>query len=845
MRVRLVRALATLLLAVGLLGPAPGAGGAATTRLAARPDGGSVTRVLMGPGDDVVAFLARDGSGGIEELYAVGLYQGAEPKVLSRVDGGVQVQVDLFGFSHDGTQLFFAGSRMASGPVDHALYRVPADGSAAATRLSPQNDSITEVVRWVESPDGNTLAYVLRDENNVMRGIWAVPTDGSEVDAVEVSTGGYLPGVSNTDAIVASGTSLYRVPLTGPPESRVALTPQSHFVSGSVITDDSSRIVYTATLEQYGFDENIYSIPVAGGTPAMLFEAPGGDESLDRFDVSPDSTRVVYSIRGGSDVNSPDKLMSVPISGPASSAVQLNGTGSRSLELFVQFAPDGSRVLFEGYDDYDGGRSLVSAPIAGPASAAATIVTTPAGEGLGPRALSDDGRYVAWAQGEASFNPHSVFGAPADGSGAAVKLSRTSVDGTLVASDFGGQSVGFTPDGDVLFTGVQDNSDMMELHRVPATGPASAGETVNGPFAGDGDVYGYAVTSDGSIVVYIADQDSNVVELYAAGPLPAAPSDGGGGDDGGGDTTPPDPGDVERWSGADRYDTAAAASARTFAPGVPVAYVAVGANFPDALAGVAAAGVQGGPILLTATSSIPSGTATELSRLQPGRIVVLGGTGAVSASVMAQLGAYTDGTVTRLSGSGRFDTAAAVSAATFDPGVPVAYIATGTNFPDALAGGPAAGSLGGPILLTLPDELPDATANELARVRPQRIVVLGGTGVVSEAVRSQLASFTTGSVTRLSGSGRYETAAAVSAATFGPGVPIVLVAVGTNFPDALAGGPAAVALGGPILLVTADSVPSATATELSRLRPARIVVLGGRGVISDQVAADLDAFITP
>jgi putative cell wall-binding protein len=98
-------------------------------------------------------------------------------------------------------------------------------------------------------------------------------------------------------------------------------------------------------------------------------------------------------------------------------------------------------------------------------------------------------------------------------------------------------------------------------------------------------------------------------------------------------------GGVFRLSGGDRFSTAAAISAATFAPGVPVAYVATGLNFPDALAGAAAAGSQGAPILLVMTDSVPAATVAELQRLQPGRIVILGGPGAVSDGVVGILGA--------------------------------------------------------------------------------------------------------------------------------------------------------------------------------------------------------------
>jgi spore germination protein YaaH/putative cell wall-binding protein len=299
-----------------------------------------------------------------------------------------------------------------------------------------------------------------------------------------------------------------------------------------------------------------------------------------------------------------------------------------------------------------------------------------------------------------------------------------------------------------------------------------------------------------------------------------------------------------RLAGADRYATAAAVSAASFRSGVAVAYVATGATFPDALAGGPAAAKAGGPVLLASRASIPAATVTELKRLHPARIVVLGGTGAISDSVRSQLRAYaTSGTVTRLAGADRYATAAAVSAASFGTGVGVAYVATGANFPDALAGGVAAGRQGGPVLLTSATQLPAATARELSRLKPGRIVVLGGTGAVGDAVLRLLRAYaTSGSVTRLSGADRYATAIAVSKATTGANTPrTVYVATGVSFPDGLAGTPAAARSPGPLLIVPGDRLPSSVAAELLRLNPPRIVILGGNGAVSSTVAAQIAA----
>jgi len=196
-------------------------------------------------------------------------------------------------------------------------------------------------------------------------------------------------------------------------------------------------------------------------------------------------------------------------------------------------------------------------------------------------------------------------------------------------------------------------------------------------------------------------------------------------------------------------------------------------------------------------------------------------------------------TVPRLAGATRFETATRISASAFGAGVPVVYVATGMSYPDALAGGPAARIGGGPLLLTEAGRLPDTTSAELTRLRPGRIVVLGGTGAVSGTVLNALKNYTAGSVTRLAGADRYATAAAISRAAFPSGSGLVYIATGDNYPDALAAGAAAAYAKAPILLVRSNAIPAATVAELGRLDPSRIVIAGGTGAISAAVAAQL------
>lgn len=252
-------------------------------------------------------------------------------------------------------------------------------------------------------------------------------------------------------------------------------------------------------------------------------------------------------------------------------------------------------------------------------------------------------------------------------------------------------------------------------------------------------------------------------------------------------------GPVRRVSGPNRYATAAEVSKDTFASSASV-FVATGENFPDAVSSGSPAALTSAPVLLTRNGSLPTETATEIQRLGASTIYILGGTSAVSSAVETQLSAL--GTTQRLAGANRFETAAAISQARF-PTADTVYIATGSNFPDALAGAPVAALDQAPILLVTQNSIPAATQAELNRLNPTDTIVLGGTAVISDAVAASLP----GSVTRLAGANRYSTAAAISQATFSPPVPVIYISTGLNFPDALAGGAAGGFREGPVLLV--------------------------------------------
>ncbi|MCB1301698.1 MAG: cell wall-binding repeat-containing protein [Tetrasphaera sp.] len=300
---------------------------------------------------------------------------------------------------------------------------------------------------------------------------------------------------------------------------------------------------------------------------------------------------------------------------------------------------------------------------------------------------------------------------------------------------------------------------------------------------------------------------------------------------------------VARWSGKDRYAASVEMSQQSFAPGVDRVLIASGEVYTDALSGAPVGGRDGDPILLTKADELPSVVEAELRRLDPASVVILGGPATISDRVASRLASVTGVTPQRWSGADRFVTSAQISERSYEAGgVDTAYVASGRVFPDALSGAPASGKAGGPVLLVDTDELPSEIAAELRRLSPRRIVVLGGTATIATGVETQLRGLAS-SVERWAGPDRYATAVEVTKHSYDPGVGTAYIASGLVFADALSGAPIAGMTKGPILLTDTAKLPSVVAAELERLKPKRIVVLGGANTITYAQQAQLGRYV--
>ncbi|MDO8881206.1 MAG: cell wall-binding repeat-containing protein [Coriobacteriia bacterium] len=289
-------------------------------------------------------------------------------------------------------------------------------------------------------------------------------------------------------------------------------------------------------------------------------------------------------------------------------------------------------------------------------------------------------------------------------------------------------------------------------------------------------------------------------------------------------------------AGDTRFETAVEASTLAYPSGAGTVVIATGRNWPDALGGSALAGALDAPILLTEPGSLPPAVAAEITRLKATHAVILGGTSAVATAVEDAL--KTKLTVERIKGTDRYDTANQVAArvksemgGAFDG---TAFLATGGNFPDALAAAPLAAHNKWPLYLSHPTTGVSA-ATRAAMSGVTKVKILGGTAAISQAVQDSLAgSF---SVSRIAGATRYDTAAQVAqygVTSAGHMWNRVGIATGENYPDALAGGVLQGKAGSVMLLTPTASLCTEAGYKLLNNRGdiSTVTFFGGTGAVS-------------
>ena len=291
--------------------------------------------------------------------------------------------------------------------------------------------------------------------------------------------------------------------------------------------------------------------------------------------------------------------------------------------------------------------------------------------------------------------------------------------------------------------------------------------------------------------------------------------------------------DVVRFAGDTRYDTALnTADALKKSMGIDkFSYIIVadGNNYPDALAGSYLAKVKNAPLILvdrSVASEEVIGGYIKKNLEAKGTVYLLGGKDVVTERFEKSL----KGTnVKRLAGDTRYETNLEIlneaKASKEDM-----LACTGDGFADSLS----ASAVGKPILLVDNRGLMENQKTYLNKADVQDIYLIGGADVVSDKVGKQLKAYDKNSkVERVAGSNRYKTSVEVAKTFFPDKCDTAVLAYGMKFPDGLAGGPLAISLKAPLLLV--EDTAYADAREYGKTAGLKkLAALGGQDVISDK-----------
>lgn len=371
-------------------------------------------------------------------------------------------------------QLYYRGQKQSGG--QYGLFRVPISGPISATiqldKALPADWQLG--VSYQISPDEKWVVYE------------AYYAPNSEITQV----------------------ALYRVPADGPAADAVVLrtdVPAGDALGQWSITPDSQSVVYeihpAGTIGTYTF----YSLRLTEPAQAAVQLTPPVLSSGE-YRISNDSKRLIYFVGTGQSSDELRSISSVPIAGPMTAAVQLSLTPTPAVQIGdYTLSSDSQTVIYSLYPQTNTVATLYQVPITGPATASVPLNSQALGNrfiyfaGLGRAiALTPAEQQIIYKASPTQFGTTDLYNVPLNGPiSATIQLSTIGIPNGAVLT--------YTISKDsqwVVYTADQESDEVVELYRVPSSGPASSTVKLNKPLAPDYDVANFELTPDRQWIVY-------------------------------------------------------------------------------------------------------------------------------------------------------------------------------------------------------------------------------------------------------------------------------------------------------------------------------------------------------
>ena len=289
---------------------------------------------------------------------------------------------------------------------------------------------------------------------------------------------------------------------------------------------------------------------------------------------------------------------------------------------------------------------------------------------------------------------------------------------------------------------------------------------------------------------------------------------------------------ITELTGSDRYETAVKISKEGWKNGSDKVVIINGDVSIDGIISTPLATTYNAPILLVEKNNVPNSVKSELKRLNPRDVIIIGDDNAISKTTANQIKSTVNASQTRLKGSNRYETSLLI-AKEIDKNhdVEKVYITNANGGEvDALTIAAKAGQDKQPIILTDKNSITDNTYKWLKSEDLQNAYFIGGPQMISTNVINKVNDITKDNVTnnRVYGADRHETNANVIKKFYTDDeLEAVLVAKSDVLVDALAAGPLAANLKSPILITPKTYVSAYHKDNLEAKSANKVYKIGG------------------
>jgi Tol biopolymer transport system component len=395
----------------------------------------------------------------------------------------------------------------------------PSQARAGTFRLS-EGQGFSHVSLPRISPNGHWAIYPSDAETQGAYELWRVPVEGGEPSRLSgLLLPGYaafpftISPNSTHVAYIAIEDDLdhreaFAAPIAALPGSAVKLNDPLA-TGGNVLTvefsPNSARVVFSVQYEENEEVRNLWSATPDGGDLDLLVTVPA-PRGIRHWQITPNSQYVLYTADAA---NGARELWRVPLSGGGSTRLTTDiPPGGEIIEFDV--SPDSSIVVYSTNRDAIDQWELFQLPVAGGTPDQISNELGMTHQVRGPTFAPNGSRvvYTLWAPP----SPNELWSVEPDGDGN-VELSGLQVPGG------GLELLGafqISPISNrVVYRAEQQSVGVQELYSVPLAGGADV--KLNGPLVDGGDVLRFRITSDGARVAYTGDQEvDGRVDLYSA-----------------------------------------------------------------------------------------------------------------------------------------------------------------------------------------------------------------------------------------------------------------------------------------------------------------------------------------